>query len=44
VLGFYATEPGPDDINGNYDIFDQRIAIAWIKGNIEAFGGNSNQA
>ncbi|CAF2515172.1 unnamed protein product [Rotaria sp. Silwood2] len=43
VLGFYATGPGPNDINGNYGILDQRIAIAWVKANIKAFGGNPNQ-
>jgi para-nitrobenzyl esterase len=43
VLGFYATGNGPNDIKGNYGILDQRIAIAWIKANIDAFGGDPNQ-
>ncbi|CAF0973312.1 unnamed protein product [Rotaria sordida] len=43
VLGFYATGPGPNDLNGNYGILDQRTAIAWVKANIKAFGGNPNQ-
>lgn len=43
MLGFYGTGPGPNDINGNYGILDQRIAIAWVKANIQAFGGNPNQ-
>ncbi len=43
VLGFLATGNGPNDIKGNYGILDQRLAIAWIKANIDAFGGDSNQ-
>ena len=43
VLGFYANGKGPDDIQGNYGILDQRAAIAWTKENIEAFGGDPNQ-
>ncbi len=43
VLGFLATGTGPDDIKGNYGILDQRLAIAWIKANIDAFGGDPNQ-
>ena len=43
MLGFYATGPGPDDINGNYGILDQRVAMSWVKANIEAFGGNPEQ-
>jgi carboxylesterase type B len=38
-----ATGNGPNDIKGNYGILDQRVAIAWIKANIDAFGGDSNQ-
>jgi len=38
-----ATGNGPNDIRGNYGILDQRMAIAWIKDNINAFGGDSNQ-
>ena len=43
VLGFYATGPGPNDINGNYGIVDQRVAIARVKANIKAFGGDPHQ-
>ncbi|CAF1489993.1 unnamed protein product, partial [Adineta ricciae] len=43
VLGFLATGNGPNDIKGNYGILDQRLAIAWVKQNIDAFGGDPNQ-
>lgn len=43
VLGFLATGNGPSDLKGNYGILDQRLAIAWIKANIDAFGGNPNE-
>ena len=43
ALGFLATGTGPEDIKGNYGILDQRMAIAWIKANIGAFGGDPNQ-
>jgi carboxylesterase type B len=43
VLGFLATGTDPNDFKGNYGILDQRLAIAWIAENIEAFGGDPNQ-
>ncbi|CAF1538202.1 unnamed protein product [Adineta ricciae] len=43
VLGYLATGNGPNDIKGNYGILDQRMAIVWVKENINAFGGDPNQ-
>ena len=43
VLGFLATGNRSNDIKGNYGILDQRLAIAWIKANINAFGGDPNE-
>ena len=40
ILGFLATGSSQNDLEGNYGILDQRLAIAWIKANIRAFGGN----
>jgi carboxylesterase type B len=42
VLGFLATGNGQNDIKGNFGILDQRLALNWVKDNIDAFGGNSN--
>ena len=43
VLGFLATGTGSDDLKGNFGILDQRVSIAWIKENIQAFGGDPEQ-
>ncbi|CAF1382327.1 unnamed protein product [Rotaria sp. Silwood1] len=42
VLGFLTTGNVPNDLKGNYEILDQVLAIAWIKDNIDAFGGDLN--
>jgi len=43
ILGFLATGTGPNDIKGNFGILDQRLAIAWVKANIDVFGGDPNE-
>ena len=37
VFGFLASDR--PKLNGNYGFKDQWVALEWIKGNIEAFGG-----
>lgn len=40
ALGFlYA---GTDEVPGNVGLYDQIMAIRWVKDNIEAFGGDPN--
>jgi len=43
ILGFLATGNGEKDIKGNFGILDQRLAIAWVKENIDAFGGDPTE-
>ncbi|KAL8572666.1 hypothetical protein ACOMHN_016516 [Nucella lapillus] len=38
VLGFLSS--GDDIIPGNYGLWDQALAIQWVKANIRAFGGD----
>ncbi|XP_060064178.1 acetylcholinesterase-like [Ylistrum balloti] len=40
LLGFFSTMD--DASRGNYGLWDQRLAMQWVKANIEAFGGNPN--
>jgi carboxylesterase type B len=40
ALGFLYTED--DNINGNFGYLDQRLALEWVQGNIEAFGGSKD--
>jgi carboxylesterase type B len=37
IFGFFAM----GDIKGNYGLWDQIMAIQWVKDNIGSFGGNS---
>jgi len=38
ALGFLST--GDDKLPGNFGLWDQRLAIEWVKDNIEDYGGN----
>ena len=47
VFGFLAhpqlSQESPDEVSGNYGILDQIAALAWVKKNIEAFGGDPDK-
>lgn len=40
IFGFLSTND--DILPGNYGLWDQKLAIEWVKDNIESFGGNPN--
>ncbi len=42
VFGFMAHPDFGKDYNGGYGLKDQRLAMAWVKKNIAAFGGDPN--
>ncbi|KAI1292264.1 Venom carboxylesterase-6 [Halotydeus destructor] len=41
LLGFLSTED--DAASGNWGLHDQRLALEWVKGNIDSFGGDPNK-
>ncbi|XP_059164843.1 cAMP-regulated D2 protein-like isoform X3 [Physella acuta] len=40
ALGFLVTGDGDDDARGNYGLYDQVLALKWIRDNIRQFGGD----
>jgi carboxylesterase type B len=43
ALGFLVTGLEPDQIQGNFGIMDQKLAIKWVHENIQTFGGDNDK-
>ncbi|XP_060067070.1 acetylcholinesterase-like [Ylistrum balloti] len=41
LFGFLST-PHTGELNGNYGLWDQHLALQWVKDNIDDYGGDSN--
>jgi carboxylesterase type B len=41
IFGFLST--GDDTIPGNFGLWDQKMAIEWVKANIKSFGGDPSK-
>jgi carboxylesterase type B len=43
VIGFLVADGEEEQLDGNYGIQDQRLALEWVRENIAAFGGDPNR-
>ena len=43
ALGFLVTGLEADQLQGNFGVLDQKMALKWVHDNIEAFGGDNER-